>query len=136
MKKIKQLFTIIAVTIFMLTSFSGSAQITNPEGYSLEIPAEFKMSANEKKENKLTTASKYDKNLGGYVYVTGYVDSNGNTKLESILVPKTMKASNDGCPNGYRTCARGCNELSNTFGIILCIGYCVIDCSEVNQQFP
>lgn len=116
----------------MFTSYSSQAQKpTTSEGFSLEIPAAVKMSPSETKNYEIITVNHYDTKLGGYVYISGIIDSNGNAKLHSIYTPKRpmQLSGSSGCTGGnYNACARSCTERPTTAGVILCTGYCVIDC--------
>ncbi|MEM7087101.1 MAG: hypothetical protein AAF489_13020 [Bacteroidota bacterium] len=131
MKYLKQLNTVIIITMFMLTSYTSHSQEITPEGYSLEIPAAVKMSSSEAKNYELITTSHYDTKLAGYVYVSGIIDANGNVKFHSIYAPKRPVQSREGsgCTGGnYNACARSCTDRPTTAGVILCTSYCIIDC--------
>lgn len=101
--------------------------------YSSKIPSELKV----KYSNQLNieTFSEYSSKHGGTMVIEAFKEKNGSYKIISLQIVKSSFAKsaeltvNSGCEEGYRSCARGCNDKPTTAGLVLCLGYCMIDCS-------
>ncbi|QNJ98675.1 hypothetical protein [Constantimarinum furrinae] len=132
MKNLKLLITVISLIMFSHSSIYGQGSTNQPsDGYSLQIPTELKATEAELNVHELISVSHYDQNLNGYVYIKGIINSNKEAKLYSVQTPKRPVSyqRSPGCTGGnYNACARDCTKRSNTYGIILCTGYCFIDC--------
>jgi len=128
----KSTLLITFIAFAMTIQIQGQNKSLNTsKGFPLEIPAELKLTEAESKNHDLVYFDHYDTALGGRVYISGIIDSNGSVKLYSIHTPKKaiQMQRNSGCTGGnYNACARDCTTRPNTYGIILCTGYCVIDC--------
>lgn len=131
-------FSILKIAIFLVLSITvSSIQAQNYEkveqelakGYELAIPDSYKLNISQKEKNELITIRTYDEKLEGYVYITAGTNKEREIKIASIMTPKRMQVQAGGCDDGYRDCARGCNDKPHELGTILCIGYCIIDCS-------
>ncbi len=123
---------------FMLIGLFSFGQSLNVIDYSSRISKEQKGTTETNSE--IVTASEYSENLGGTMIVTGYRDGLEFKIISVSLVKSTNERISNaqslqpaggggGCPNGYRSCARGCNDKPTELGVILCIGYCLIDCN-------
>ena len=128
----KLVFGLIATVMF---GFVGSAQVKSLTiDYSKGISIEDKMDL--KDNHSVVTAKAYYEKLSGTLFVTGYSEK-GITKIKSVMIEynsdenynKAVYSGYGGCPGGYRQCARGCNGNATELGVLLCIAYCIIDCS-------
>lgn len=131
MKYLKKIIPVITIVMLILSTNSVNAQkVNNPKGYSIEIPKEFKISTAEKENNKLITVSKYYYDLGGYIYITGFVNSSGKAKFDTVLVPTKPNATRGaGCTGGsYQACAMDCTHRPSELGVLLCTAYCIVIC--------
>lgn len=129
---------LILIITFMLIGLQSFGQSLNVIDYSSNISKEKKGTTDTKSE--IITASEYSENLGGTIIITGYQEGLEFKIISVSLVKSTNKrisnaqslqpsGGGNGCPDGYRACARGCNDKPTELGVILCIGYCIIDCS-------
>ena len=130
----KLVFGLIATVMF---SFVGRAQECLTLDLSSKISEELRLSPDDKHD--LTTIAEFNKEKNGTVIVVGYVEKDvvkiASAKIVFNSEESFKKASasfslaSDGCPNGYRSCARGCTNNSTESGVLLCTVYCMIDCA-------
>ena len=133
MKNFKQMINIAFITFSILINLNVMAQQKSKStlsGFSVEIPEGMKITTAEKSNNTLIRVSKYDSELGGTIYVSGLVNSEGKVKFDSVLVPNENSTRMDAnCTGGdYRACALGCTDKPTNAGVILCTAYCMISC--------
>ena len=130
----KLLFGLIAIVMF---GFFGNAQEKHGLDLKNYLPKETISFSNStvKSENNKEFSKKYnclvyidyyfEKDVIKYKVATISFDS-----LESYNAAKVaLTDAVGGCDNGYRACARGCNDKPTELGVGLCILYCMIDCS-------
>jgi len=105
--------------------------------FSSRISTEHKLDSNNK--HKLVTVKEYNKEKDGTLIIIGYQEKEV-IKIASVKMEYNSQESYNrgksslellpnGCPEGYRACARGCNSNPTELGVLLCIGYCIIDCT-------
>jgi len=116
---------IFAVFFSWNTNAQKKAMTQTTEGrISIEIPKD--LQANGDGGGELITTQEYSEALGGLVEVVGTAEGG----LVSITIPEQAEPwVNDGCPDGYRACARGCNDKPTIPGMLACKAYCIIDCN-------
>ena len=128
---------LILTLAFMLIGLLSFGQSLNVIDYSSKIPNEQKGTTETKSE--IFTASEYSENLGGTIIATGYKEGADYKFISVSLVKSTnqriskaqslqLSGGGDGCPDGYRACARGCTNKPTEYGVFLCTIYCMIDC--------
>lgn len=120
----------------MLIGLFSFGQSLNVIDYSSKISKEQKGTLETKSE--IFTASEYSESLGGTIIATGYKEGTEYKYISVSLVKSTNKrvsgaislqqSGGDGCPDGYRACARGCTNKPTEFGVFMCTVYCMIDC--------
>lgn len=131
----KNLFFGLIAAVLMSNVTFGQEKLT--VDFSSRISKEHKLDVNDK--HKLLTIKEFDREKGGTIIVVGYQEKDV-VKIASVKVQynsvesynrgaSSLAIAPDGCPGGYRACARGCNSSPTEFGVILCLGYCLIDCS-------
>lgn len=127
----KLVFGLIATVMF---SFVGRSQECLTLDLSSKISDELKISPDDKHD--LTTIAEFNKEKDGTVIVVGYQDKDV-VKIASVRIvynsqqsfkTASLSLAADGCPSGYRSCARGCTNNATESGVLLCTMYCMIDC--------
>ena len=125
----KKLLLSLLITLISSTfAFSQSKVID----YSSKIPTELKVKYSS--QLNIKTFSEYSRKHEGTIVVE-VCKEDGSYKMISVQLVKSTFAKvnqlteNSGCEDGYRSCARGCNDKPTSTGVILCLAYCMIDCS-------
>ena len=99
---------------------------------SKSIPVEYR---GDSKYKQIETIKEFSEKYQATLVVREYVQNN-KTKLISIELTgedlnkaQMILSGPNGCPDGYRACARNCTDKPTMLGIGLCTIYCMIDCS-------
>lgn len=132
MKKV--IFGLIATVLMSVSSF-GQETINLTRIIPVEVKGSIEDAIKEgttvstirdiSKKWEATFEFSYYLTRGGEYKFTSMSATTSNAQTRQLL---TQLVENGGCPDGYRACARGCNDKPTELGVILCIGYCMIDC--------
>lgn len=136
----KNLLKLLGVLMLFIGSFAFGQtkyevityeQTQKADGIYFKVPDELKFNPRTDDASLLQSVKVFDEESKGYVYFTGGVFE-GKAKFLDIKVPKDSRyalTADTGCTGGsYTECAKGCTDKPTTVGVLLCTGYCVIQC--------
>lgn len=126
------------VCVLALFAFGSSA--FGQEKYVIDFSRKISQEQKGDKETKLEifTASEFSEQYDGTLKLVYYIDREASMPLKILSVTVSTNnermaaslglAANTDCPEGYTKCAKKCTDKPTTVGVILCTGYCIIQC--------